>query len=155
MTVNVEALIRNLGNKYQDIFDNGLIPYKTEPRGAQGSPKLSLDMAKEGVFLSFKRDGRILKEITLSIQNDQVKNWEFPNELPSPLQKKMSRQWMHETFGEPDNAVPPKVIATLTFGWVERFTVDGFHLPLTMRIGYDLMEMVKDVTFLPTSELRW
>ncbi|WP_145515814.1 DUF6392 family protein [Yersinia aleksiciae] len=155
MTVNVEALIRSLGNSYQEIFDAGLIPYKTEPKGAPSSQKLSLDMAKEGVFLSFKRDGKILKEISLSIENDKVKNWEFPNELPPPLQKIMSREWVHETFGQPDNVVPPKVIAKLTFGWVERFTIEGFHIPITMRIAYDIKEMVKDVTFLPTSELRW
>lgn len=155
MTVNVEALINSLGKEYQEILDAGLITYKTVPKGAPGSPKLSLDMAKEGLFLSFKRDGKILKEITLNIQNEQVKGWVFPNELPSPLQTKMSRQWIHEAFGVPDKAVPPKVIATLVFGWVERFTIEGFHIPLTMRVGYSINEMVKDVTFLPTSELRW
>lgn len=93
--------------------------------------------------------------MTLIIQNDQYKNWDFQNQLPSPLQKNISREWGHKIFGEPDNAVAPKVLAMITFGWVERFTIDDFSIPVTMRIGYDLREMVKDVTFLPTSELRW
>lgn len=40
-------------------------------------------------------------------------------------------------------------------GRVERFTVEGFHIPITMQIRYDMADMVVAVTFLPTSELRW
>ncbi len=112
-------------------------------------------MAKEGVFLAFKRDGRILKEITLSIQHDTLKDWTFPNELPTPLQKRMSRQWVHENFGEPGNSVPPRVIMKQAIGWIERFTVEDFHIPVTMQVRYNMAEMIAAVTFLPTSELRW
>lgn len=59
MTVNVEALIRSLGNTYQDIVSADLIPYKTKPTGFSGGDFLSLDMVKEGVYLAFKRDGNI------------------------------------------------------------------------------------------------
>jgi hypothetical protein len=112
-------------------------------------------MAKEGLSLAFKREGRILTEITMNIQHEKVNGWEFPNELPSPLQKTMSRQWVHETFGEPERSVPPKVIMKKVFGWVELFTVEGFALPLSMQFDYDLMDRVKEVAFIPTSELRW
>lgn len=155
MAINVEALIRSLGKRYREMMDAGLIPYLTEPKGASGSPKLSLDMVREGIFLSFHRDGKIFKEMSLRIQNDEVKNWIFPNELPSPLQYKMSREWVHETFGPPDKSVSPKKVGTLSFGWFDRFTVEGFDFPLTMQMGYDLYDMVTEVTFLPTSELRW
>ena len=60
MTVNIEALMRNLGKSYKDIYDAGLLPYKTPPSASSGDRELSLDMAKEGVYLSFKRDGRII-----------------------------------------------------------------------------------------------
>lgn len=52
MTVNVEALIDCLGKTYQEMFDAGLIPYKTKPTGFSDDPDISLDMVKEGVYLS-------------------------------------------------------------------------------------------------------
>jgi len=154
MTVNIEALIRSLRNSYQEIFDSGLIPYKTKPTGASGDPVICLDMAKEGVFLAFDRNGQKLKEVTIYIQRD-IKGWSFPNILPSPLQKSMSRQWMHDVYGKPERSIEPRVVMRRTFGWVELFTVEGFHIPVSMQVNYDLMEMVMEVAFLPTSELRW
>ncbi len=40
MTVNVESLINSLGRTYQDIYDEGLIPYKTKPSGFAGGSVL-------------------------------------------------------------------------------------------------------------------
>lgn len=82
MTANIKKLINGLGKSYQELTDDGLITYKSPPTASSGDPDLSLDMAKEGLFLSFKRDGRILQSVVLKIQNDRVKNWVFPNELP-------------------------------------------------------------------------
>ncbi|MGV3345356.1 DUF6392 family protein [Enterobacteriaceae bacterium LUAb1] len=155
MTIHVETLIRSLGKTYPDLVRMGLITYQTKPQGAPGSPVISLDMAKEGVFLSFSREGQILKEITLRIQNPKVKNWVFPNELPSPLKVKMSRQWIHETLAEPDKIQPAKMVAGLSFGLTERYTLEGFHISVALQIRYDENEMVQKMTFLPTSELRW
>lgn len=155
MTVNIEALIYSLEKSYPELIDNGVITYKTEPKGYAGSPNLNLEMAKEGLFLSFRRDGKIFNEKTLYIQHDKVENCIFPNELPLPLQSKMSRKWVHETFGLPDKSIPPRMIGTTMFGWVERFSIDGFHIPVTMRVAYDSDELVKSITYMPTSELRW
>lgn len=74
MTINVEDLIRCLGNTYENILEVGVLPYRTKPTGAPGSSNLSLEMTREGVFLSFKRTGRILKSITLRLQNEPIKN---------------------------------------------------------------------------------
>ncbi len=60
MAANIEALINFLGKSYQEIFDKGLIPYKTKPTGYPGDPDITLDMIKEGMYLAFKRDGKIL-----------------------------------------------------------------------------------------------
>ncbi|MBI0274718.1 pyocin immunity protein [Hafnia alvei] len=155
MTINVEALIRSLGKSYNEIFDAGLIPYKTKPKSSSGEPFVFLDMAKEGVFLSFKRDGRILKEMTVRIQNDKVKNWEFPNVLPSPLQENMSRQWMHENFGTPIRSAPPFVVMKREFGWTDLYEVKERPVPTSMQINYDTLDKVRSVTYMPTSELRW
>lgn len=73
MSVNVEALIDSLGRTYQEIFDAGLIPYKTKPTGFSGDPDVSLDMVKEGVYLSFNRSDRVLNEITLTFFDDDKK----------------------------------------------------------------------------------
>ncbi|MBA7855404.1 pyocin immunity protein [Enterobacter sp. RHBSTW-00901] len=155
MTVNIEALIRNLGRSYKDLVQEEIITYKSDLKGAAGDPVLLLPMAKEGVFLAFIREGRILKEITLSIQRQDSVGWVFPNELPSPLQPIMSRVWIHHTFGEPEGTVPPGIIMNRTYGWVEKYTVGGFNTAITMQINYDPDEMVKDVAFILTSELRW
>jgi hypothetical protein len=155
MAINVEALINNLGKTYQEIFDVGLIPYKTKPTGDSGCDYVSLDMIKEGVFLAFKRVDLSLFDVTLTLINAEKKSYIFPNELPSPLQKSMSRIWMHKTFGKPDNWILPRLIGAIQFGIKEKYTLEGFHIPVTMQVSYDLQEIVEEITFLPTSEVSW
>lgn len=157
MTVNVDALIRHLGEKYSDIFESGLIPYKKTPKGASGSPVLSLDMPKEGVFLAFERTGKTLIEITLMIQNKAVTGWMFPNDLPAPLQKErtMSREWVHKVFGNPIRSTPPKIIMNESFGWVDLFSTEKFHIQTSIQIDYDENNIVSEVAFIPTAALRW
>ncbi|MDU6409921.1 MAG: DUF6392 family protein [Yersiniaceae bacterium] len=155
MTVNVDALINSLGKSYIELVDSGLVVYKSPPKGAPGSPVLSLDMAREGVFLSFWRDGRILKAITLTMQDDETTDWLFPNELPAPLETKMTRSWVHENIGEPLRSTPPKVIMRRAFGWTDLYEAKGWAIPTSMQIHYDAMDNVRAVTFMPTAELRW
>lgn len=155
MTVNVDALINSLGKSYQDMLDNKLIPYKSTPKGSAGTPTISLDMAQEGVFLSFWREGQILKSITLRMQHETIADWEFPNELPSPLQKNMSRQRVHKNVGEPLKSSPPYVVMKRAFGWTDLYEAKGRALPTSMQVNYDVMDFVRTVTFMPTSELRW
>ena len=138
MTVNINELISSLGKSYLELIDNGLITYKSPPTASSGDPDLSLDMAKEGLFLSFKRDGRVLQTVILRIQHDKVSNWVFPNELPSPLQKNMSRQWVHEHIGVPLRSVPPKVIMKRAFGWSDLYEAKGTAVPTNMQISYDV-----------------
>lgn len=155
MTVNVESLIRNIGKTYEQLFDAGLIPYKSKPTGFSGSDVVTLDMAKEGVFLAFHRDSNILKEITLTLQDQEKKHWVFPNILPTPLEPLMVRPWIHNQLGEPDKALPPRKRGRREIGWTERFTLLDFHIPLILQIDYELNDYARKITFLPTSELRW
>lgn len=155
MTVNVEALVNSLGKSYSEMLDAELVPYKTPPTGYSGDPDLSLEMAKEGVYLSFRRDGRILQEITLHLLRPDIKKWIFPNELPLGLQKDMSRSWVHNRFGEPFKKAEPRVVMRRSFGWIEVYKIDGQRVPTVMRFDYDLDDNVKDVTFLPIANLRW
>lgn len=73
--MNINRLIKYIGGSYPELINNSVITYKTEPKGYAGSPNLNLEMAKEGVFLSFRRDGKIFNEMTLYIQHDKVENW--------------------------------------------------------------------------------
>lgn len=155
MTVNIEALMRSLGKPYQAIRDAGIITYKTPPQGTQSDPYLALKMKNEGISLMFDNDvDKALSEILLNIKTGK-KGWVFPNELPTPLRQEMSRSWVHETFGEPDKSTPPEVFMKMKIGWIERFTLEDFHMPLAMCVYYDMDEMVESVTFLPISRLRW
>jgi len=155
MTVNINELISSLGKSYHELTESGLITYKTPPTASSGDPDLSLEMAREGLFLSFKRDGRVLQAIVLKIQNDKVKDWIFPNVLPEPLQPVMSRQWVHENIGNPIRSIPPQVIMRRAFGWVDLYEPKDRIIPTSMQINYDVMDFVRSVTFMPTSDLRW
>jgi hypothetical protein len=155
MTVNIDALINSLGKTYQDIFDAGLIPYKTKPTGFSGDPDLSIDMAREGLYLSFNRSDRVFTEMTLTLLDEKKPKYRFPNELPPPLVPEMTRSWVHEQLGTPKVSYPPQIIMKRQFGWKDLFTMVGFRIPTSMRITYDLDDRVKTVTFLPTSEVRW
>lgn len=155
MTVNINELISSLGKSYLELTDHGLITYRSPPTASSGDPDLSLDMAKEGLFLSFKREGRVLQAIVLKIQNDKAKDWVFPNALPAPLQPVMTRQWVHENIGEPLRSIPPQVIMRRAFGWTDLYEAKGRAIPTSMQISYDVMDYVRSVTFMPTSELRW
>ncbi|WP_391527936.1 DUF6392 family protein [Photorhabdus akhurstii] len=155
MTINVEALINSLGKTYQEIFDKGLISYKTKPTGYPGDPDITLSMAKEGMHLAFKRDGKILFAVELFLLDQKKPSYQFPNELPSPLEPLMTRKWVHEQFGEPEKALPPRKFLKKDVGWTELYTLLDFRIPTSMQVDYDLLEQVKSIAFLSTSEVRW
>lgn len=89
------------------------------------------------------------------MQHETIADWMFPNELPAPLQKNMSRQWVHENAGEPLKSSPPYVVMKKAFGWTDLYEAKGRTLPTSMQVNYDVMDFVRSVTFMPTSELRW
>ncbi|MCT8349812.1 DUF6392 family protein [Photorhabdus temperata] len=155
MAVNIEALINCLGKSYQEIFDKGLIPYKTKPTGYPGDPDITLNMAKEGMHLAFKRDGKILFAVELFLLDQKRPSYQFPNELPSPLKPLMTREWVHEQFGKPEKALPPRKFLKKDVGWTELYTLLDFRIPTSMQVDYDLLEQVKSIAFLSTSEVLW
>lgn len=63
MSLNVEKLIENIGKSYQDIYDQGLIPYKTKPTGTVSDDIAKVEYEAEGIFLSFiNNQKKILKK---------------------------------------------------------------------------------------------
>ncbi len=91
----------------------------------------------------------------LAIQHDKFKNWVFPNKLPSPLLENMSRSWVHENIGSPLRSAPPFIVMKRAFGWTDLYESKGRPIPTSMQISYDVMDNVRAVAFMPTSELRW
>ena len=67
----------------------------------------------------------------------------------------MNRPWVHQYIGEPLRSSPPKIIMRQAFGWTDLYEAKGRAIPTSMQISYDVMDSVRSVTFLPTSELRW
>lgn len=53
MTVNIEKSAGSFGLTHQQLLDGNIINHKTSPKGIQSDEYLTLDMKKEGVFLSF------------------------------------------------------------------------------------------------------
>ncbi|OTA20402.1 hypothetical protein Xbed_01432 [Xenorhabdus beddingii] len=155
MTIDVKVLINNLGVSYKEILNSGFIPYKTKPSGDSGDDYVSLNMAKEGVYLAFHRDNMSLFNVTLTLLDDGKKNYTFPNKLPAFLKPLMSRQWVHQQFGKPEKSTSPQMIMNKYFGWVDMYSTIYFEVPVSMQLDYDLQENVKEVTFFLTSEVSW
>ncbi|WP_323835775.1 DUF6392 family protein [Photorhabdus africana] len=154
MTINIEALINSLGKTYQEIFDEGLIPYKTKPSGYPGDSDISLDMAKEGTFLSFDRETKTFIEMTLTLLIPERPGFVFPNNMPYPLIKEMNRQWVDKNLGKPIKSAPPFEALTYKFGWTYLYYYQG-KSEISMQVSHDVLDRVSRVTFLPTSEVRW
>lgn len=155
MTVNVKAFINNFGRTYEALFEAGYIPYKTKPKGDSGSPYLYLDMAKEGVTLTFQRDSRKLVEVNLSLLKQNKDNYKFPNELPSPLWFDMFRPQVREKFGAPKNSHPPFELVKRRFGGVDHYIMMLNNEKISMLLHYNLAQMVKSVAFKPTELVQW
>ncbi|HBT3269051.1 TPA: hypothetical protein MBF47_005394, partial [Klebsiella pneumoniae] len=68
MNIDVETLVKQLGKDHQEIYDSGLIKYKTKPTATAGYDTATLDMKREGLFFSFENDkNKTFKEITLTL----------------------------------------------------------------------------------------
>ncbi|EPL9570046.1 DUF6392 family protein [Providencia rettgeri] len=46
MSVNIEALVQRLGDTYEALYHDGLIPYKTKPQGSSGDDVVTLVMKR-------------------------------------------------------------------------------------------------------------
>ncbi|HDK6220223.1 DUF6392 family protein [Klebsiella sp. GB_Kp056] len=71
MNIDVETLVKQLGKPYQDIYDQGLIPYKTKPTGTVSDDIARLNMRREGIFLSFiNNQEKNIEEVTLRLEDE-------------------------------------------------------------------------------------
>ncbi|WP_109408587.1 MULTISPECIES: DUF6392 family protein [Proteus] len=163
MSVNIEALVWRLGDTYNELYDDGLIPYKTKPQGNSGDNSLKLRMSKEYVFLAFKNPLKTLSQITLTLIPDNMKNgWVFPNNIPFGLEQVMTDQWLYQHMGNPIRRAPEKVLLGTPYGKAEVFILkEQTHLnqKVSLLVSYhpEMKGFAKKITFelLEDLEARW
>ena len=56
MSIDVETLVKQLGKPYQDIYEQGLVPYETRPSVTVSDDIYRLDMKRDGIYLAFIND---------------------------------------------------------------------------------------------------
>ncbi len=97
MNIDVETLVKQLGKDHQEIYDSGLIKYKTKPTATAGYDTATLDMKREGLF-SLSRMIKIKpsKKLALTLEDDDITDWVFLNSMPFNLEPVMTQNWMRE-----------------------------------------------------------
>lgn len=155
MNVSVEMLIKQLGKSYQEIYELGLIPYQSKPYGSVSDDEASLDMKREGIFLSFiNNNEKILKAVTLRLKYDGKTDWLFPNTMPFNLEPVMSQRWVREHFGRPMIYVEPQIVMKFYIGVKEFYPLPIPHQHIIVSFTYDKNLLVSDVTFYPLSRTK-
>ena len=148
MSIDVETLVKQLGKPYQDIYDQGLIPYKTKPTGTVSDDIARLTMRREGIFLSFINNrGKNLEEVTLRLEDENKTDWLFPNPLPFGLEPVMTQKWVRAKLGHPMIYTDAQIIMTIYVGVKEFYTLPAPHQYIAAAFTYNKDSFVQKVTF--------
>lgn len=148
MNIDVEGLVKNLGHPYQEIYNDGLIPYKTKPYGSVSDDIARLDMKREEVYLAFiNNKEKILTEITLTLEDEGKTDWLFPNSMPFGLEAVMTQQWVRARFGSPMIYAEAKIIMTFHVGVREVYSLMPPHHNIAAAFTYNKDFYVESVTF--------
>lgn len=148
MKIDVETLIKHLGKPYQEIFEKGLIPYKTKPHGPIDEDEADLDMRREGMLLVFVNDSeKKLKEVTLRLEDEGKTDWLFPNPMPFGLKPVMTQQWVRENLGLQMVHVEAKIVMTIYMGVKEIYALPMPNQHIAAALTYDKDFFVKKITF--------
>ncbi|CFR16637.1 MULTISPECIES: DUF6392 family protein [Yersinia] len=149
MSIDVEKLIKQIGKGYENIYEQGLIPYKMKPSGTVSDDILRLDMKREGIFLSFiNNQDKNLKEVTLWLEDESKTDWVFPNSMPFGLQPVMTQRWVRELFGQPMTYVDARVIMTIYVGVEETYVLPVPDQNIAVAFSYNKYFFVSSITFI-------
>jgi len=155
VNINVEALVKKLGRPYQEIYDDSLIPYKTKPYGPVDEDEAGLDMKREGMLLVFINNlEKILKEVTLRLEDKAKTDWLFPNQMPFGLEPVMTQQWVREHFGAPMIYVDEKIAMNIYMGVKEIYTLPAPDQYIAAAFTFNKDLFVKRVTFYPIERAK-
>lgn len=148
MTLNIEGLVKQLGKKYQDIKDKGLIPYKVKP-GDGDEDTLFINLTQyDGVFLSFDNNKeQKLNEIELTLEDKNKTDWIFPNIMPFELEPVMTQEWVHARFGTPLVYGKPKPNGFIIRGVLEIYPLLPPNQDIAVQFVYNFDSFVKRVIF--------
>ncbi|MES0268390.1 DUF6392 family protein [Citrobacter sedlakii] len=148
MGLNVEKLIENIGKSYQEIYEQGLISYKTKPTGTVSDDIARLDMRREGIFLSFiNNQVKNLEEVTLRLEDENKTDWIFPNPLPFGLEPVMTQKWVRDKFGHPIIYTDAQMIMAFYVGVKEFYILPAPHQYIAAAFTYNKDFFVQKVTF--------
>ena len=163
MSVNIEALVQRLGDTYDELYLDELIPYKTKPQGNSGDDVLTLRMSKEYTFLAFENPSQKLSQITMTLLPDNVRNqWVFPNKIPFGLEQVMPDVWFYEHIGNPIRQAPEDIILGIPIGKTEVFKLNittraTESIAMIVSFHPKMKMLAQEVTFelLDSLEKRW
>ncbi|MES0268015.1 DUF6392 family protein [Citrobacter sedlakii] len=148
MNIDVEKLVKQLGKPCHEIYSYGLIPYKTKPAVTAGYDTATLDMKREGLFLSFDNDkNKIFKEITLTLEDDDKTDWVFPNSMPFNFETIMTQSWGCERLGLPMIYGEPKTLGRYSRGISEVYPLLTLNKNIAVLFVYNSDLFVIRVTF--------
>ncbi|TBX32959.1 DUF6392 family protein [Rahnella victoriana] len=155
MNINVEALVKKLGSPYQEIYENGLIPYKTKPYGAIDDDVARLDMKREGIYLAFINNAvKNLTEVTITLEDEGKTDWHFPHPMPFGLEPVITQQWVRGRFGLPMIYVDAKTVMTIYRGVKEFYSLPTPNQYIVASFTYNKFLIVSDITFLPIKRAK-
>ncbi|WP_413496092.1 DUF6392 family protein [Morganella psychrotolerans] len=158
MSVNIQALVQRLGDTYDELYNDGLIPYKTKPQGNSGNDVVTLDMKKEYVFLAFDNPSKKLREITITVIPDDMRNgWRFPNDIPFGLEQVMTKWSLREHLGSPIRTANEKIVMGIPLGKMEvfKFKNDSLSQDIAISCRYGFKKVnVKEITFESLEQLN-
>ena len=148
MTINVEELIKQLGECYQDIYNKGLIPYKIEP-GDEDDDYAYIDLKQnEGLFLTFENNEyKRLFQISLTLEDEKKTDWIFPNEIPFSLESVMTQHWVRTHFGLPISYGKPKPDGITKRGATEIYPLLPPNQNIAIQIFYNFNYFVERMVF--------
>ncbi|PJR49850.1 hypothetical protein CWM58_13890 [Klebsiella sp. H-Nf2] len=154
MNIDVETLVKQLGKPYQEIFEKGLIPYKTKIYGAIDDTA-RLDMKREGIYLAFINNSeKKLKEVTLTLEDEGKTDWLFPNSMPFSMEPVMTQLWVRERFGLPMIYADAEIIMTIYIGVKEVYALPAPHQYIAAVFTYNKDLFVETVTFYPLERAK-
>lgn len=155
MKIDIEALVKHLGMPYQEIFDKRLIPYKTKPYGPIDEDEAALDMKREGILLVFfNNPDKILKELTLRLEDKTKVDWVFPSPMPFSLKPVMTQKWVRECMGLPTVYVDAKKVMNIYMGVKEIYSLPYPNENIAAAFTFNEDSFVKKVTFYPLERAK-
>ncbi|WP_234498039.1 DUF6392 family protein [Vibrio maritimus] len=156
--IEVGRMISMMGCTLEEIIDAGLLKPNQKPKPRHsGDDELILDMIREGVLLSFDRQSKALQRISLTLLDEDKPNYRFPNDLPSPLKPEMTKDYVHESMGEPFESKPSIEFMGKVWGEVEHYFMRrNVFGDLSQLVSYvQGQQMVKSLTYLYTKDVSW